>query len=120
MADEVFEAKPYLVKLVRDAVATKLVTDTITYEPIPDPEEAIRLLRAKLIEEAVEYALDPSLHELADVLEVVQALAWHDLDRTPMSSVDSEAKRKRESRGGFHGLTGMYAQTSAGKWSDAR
>lgn len=114
---ETLEAKPYLVKLVRDAVAAKLVTDTIVYEPIGDRTEALKLLRGKLVEEAVEYLLDPCVHELADVLEVVQALAWHDLDRTPMAAIDSEAKRKRESRGGFHGLTGMYAATSAGKWA---
>lgn len=118
MAEETFEAKPYLVKLVRDTVAAKLVTDTITYEPIPDREEAIKLLRGKLIEEAVEYALDPSLHELADVLEAAQALAFHDL-QVPWYSVLAEQERKQQSRGGFAVLTGMYAQTSAGKWSDA-
>ncbi len=114
---ETFESKPYLVKLVRDAVATKLVTDTINYEPITDRDEAIKLLRAKLIEEAVEYALDPSAHELADVLEVVEALTMHDPAISGgMEEVRRQQLAKRASRGSFFDLIGMYAQTSAGKW----
>src|SRR5579885_3629171 len=116
----------YLVKLVRDRVGQNLRKTDIDYAPIEDREEAIRRLRGKLIEEAVEYLLNPSVGELADVLEALEALASHDpalatdgrgaLGRSiGMSAVRDEQARKRKERGGFDGLVGMWAFT-AGKW----
>lgn len=98
----------YLVKLVRDRVATTTGGDgTITYRPMPTDEHVMRL-RAKLIEEGAEYVVQPSLRELAHVWEAVQALAEIDLGVT-MDHVVYEAMRERERRGAFdHGI-GMYA-----------
>jgi predicted house-cleaning noncanonical NTP pyrophosphatase (MazG superfamily) len=90
-------------KLVRDQVpaiiaadghqAVTRVLDQVGYEAA---------LRAKLLEEAHEAQSAPDgqlVSELADVLEVLQALAAaHDMDR---EDVVSEASRKRGERGGF-------------------
>ena len=62
-------------------------------------EEYAAELRVKLVEEAREYAASGDLAELADVLEVVRAIAehvgidWEDLERIRL--------RKQEERGGF-------------------
>ena len=109
-------SKPYLIKLVRDRAVSR-VNDrhVIDYAPIHNLNVAVRALRAKLVEEAVEYVLDPCVGELADVLEVVEALAEHDQalgtprPGDPMWSVRREADRRRLERGGFDGLTGMFA-----------
>lgn len=110
--------RPRLVKLVRDGVGALLGHSTVSYEPIPDDSgpgfagTAIGALRRKLIEEAVEYLENPSKGELADVYEVVCALAKHDLG-LEFHEVQDEAERKLEERGGFEGLTGMYVTTTA-------
>jgi predicted house-cleaning noncanonical NTP pyrophosphatase (MazG superfamily) len=94
-------ANGYPIKLVRDAIGERLGGEgTITYEPINDEATHIALLRRKLIEEAVEYLTDPSVGELADVLEVVWSLAVVDL-RAPFEVVEQRAKTKRIERGGF-------------------
>ncbi|MDP9438889.1 MAG: nucleoside triphosphate pyrophosphohydrolase [Actinomycetota bacterium] len=64
-----------------------------------DPEEYAERLQAKLVEEAQEFAESGDPSELADVLEVVRALAehngisWEDLERIRL--------HKRTERGGF-------------------
>lgn len=95
------EPRRYPVKLVRDGVA-KYLDGSLTYEPTENREEYIRLLRAKLVEEAVEYIQDPSLSELGDVLEVVRALAENDLGSS-LTDVLRFAERKFLDRGGFTG-----------------
>lgn len=108
----------YLVKLVRDRVGENLADTRVEYAPIEDREEAIKRLRGKLIEEAVEYVLDPSAGELADILEVVEGLSMHDpLVPGGIASVHREQLRKRAERGSFYDLIGMWAFT-AGKWKD--
>lgn len=68
---------PRLVKLVRDN----------------DRAQAIEALRFKLIEEAIEYLRNPSVGELADVLEIARALCDHDL-QVPIQEVIDEATAK--------------------------
>jgi predicted house-cleaning noncanonical NTP pyrophosphatase (MazG superfamily) len=105
--------RPRLVKLVRDRVARHAPPgSTVDYRPIDDPDAAIRELRAKLVEEAVEYLLEPSVAELADVLEVIAGLARHDLGVSP-ATVAAVARDKCADRGGFADLVGMYVTTTA-------
>lgn len=106
--------KARLVKVVRDRVDVHIPEgSTVVVAAIPDRRTAIERLRAKLVEEAVEYLTDPSASELADVLETVRALAYHDVALRPspeecMEAIEWHADRKREDRGGFDALTGMY------------
>lgn len=94
-------AAGYPIKLVRDHIGERLGNDgTITYEPIGDEATHVALLRRKLVEEAVEYLVDPSVGELADVLEAVWSLAAVDL-RAPFEVIEARAKSKRVERGGF-------------------
>jgi predicted house-cleaning noncanonical NTP pyrophosphatase (MazG superfamily) len=73
-------ARGYPIKLVQDHIGERLGGNgTITYEPCPDAETHVALLRRKLLEEAAEYLARPSVGELADVLEVVWSLALVDL-----------------------------------------
>lgn len=99
----------YLVKLVRDAIPFALGGDgTVTYARM-DAEKHRRLLRRKLIEEAVEFLDDPCPEELADVLAVVDALARVEFDMEFHELVDV-ARDKASKRGGFlHGV-GMFAR----------
>jgi predicted house-cleaning noncanonical NTP pyrophosphatase (MazG superfamily) len=98
----------YLVKLVRDRVARALGGDgTVTYQPMTH-EEHVKRLRHKLVEEALEYAMEPSLEELAQVLEAVRAIANVDLG-VGLPEVDAERERQWQERGGFVKGVGMYA-----------
>jgi predicted house-cleaning noncanonical NTP pyrophosphatase (MazG superfamily) len=90
-------------KLVRDGIPRIIETDggqPITR--VPDQAGYLAALRAKLVEEAEEARSAPDTQlrsELADVLEVLRALAaaqgmsWED--------VVAEAEHKRDERGGF-------------------
>lgn len=80
---------------------------TLTYRPMA-PDEHVRRLRAKLLEEAVEYVTKPSADELADVLAVARALALVDLKVTWPTVAALELARHGE-RGGFEEGIGMYA-----------
>jgi predicted house-cleaning noncanonical NTP pyrophosphatase (MazG superfamily) len=102
-----FLTKRRLVKLVRDRVGPHLADGRASYEPIDDPEDAVRHLRRKLVEEAVEYALEPSVEELADVIETVRALARRDLGVT-LGDVLDAGDRKRAELGGYGDMVGMY------------
>lgn len=98
----------YTVKLVRDHVAAALGGDgVVTYRELPR-DEHIERLRQKLIEEAVEYALRPSLGELAHVLEVMRALLVVDLE-LEWEHLESRRYEDSEERGGFLFGIGMYA-----------
>lgn len=105
-------AAGYPIKLVRERIGERLGgVGTITYEPVPDGETHTALLRAKLIEEAVEYLLDPTVGELADVLEVVWALSERCHGGT--SSVERAAMSKYRERGGFINGVVMVAHHEA-------
>ncbi len=99
-----------LVKLVRDDIGSGLGSTIVTYSPIPDRQEAIQALRRKLVEETLEYVLNPCVDELADVLEVVRTLAVEDLELN-LATVVAWADDKADERGGFGALQGMYVQT---------
>ncbi|MDL4813935.1 nucleoside triphosphate pyrophosphohydrolase [Actinomadura opuntiae] len=89
-------------KLVRDRIPDLLRDAGERPEArVAEPGEYASLLRAKLYEEAGEYAASGDPAELADVLEVVHALAaLHG-----MTPADLEARRaaKYAERGGFSG-----------------
>lgn len=87
-------------KLVRDRIPDiikKRGGDPVTR--IADMEEYRRRLYAKLREEADEFLLEPSPEELADVLEVIDAI--YELDGFDRGSVLALKERKAEERGGF-------------------
>ena len=112
MSSDNHAGRPRLVKLVRDRVGAHAPTTEVAYRPITDPKAVDAVLRAKLIEEAAEAAQYPSLEELADVVEVVRALAerggW-DL----FTDVLAVAAEKRCDWGGFTFGVGMYVTTTA-------
>lgn len=66
---------------------------------ILDDREYRQLLEAKLDEEVGEFHRDRNLEELADILEVVYALA-EDMGYSQEELLD-EYKQKHEARGGF-------------------
>lgn len=105
------DPRPRLVKLVRDRVPQFLTDGGVHYRRMPR-EDHVRQLRAKLVEEALEYVLNPSLGELADVQEAVRALALVDLG-LDASAVNREAHEKRTERGGFADGVGMYVTADA-------
>ena len=65
--------------------------------------EYIALLKEKLFEEVIEYMDSESPEELADILEVVRALASHQM--IPMHKLYVIRDKKRAQRGGFSGRT---------------
>jgi len=90
-------------KLVRDQIPAIIAADG--HQPVTrilDQASYEAALRAKLLEEAHEAQAAPDgqlASELADVLEVLQALAVaHDMG---WEDIVSEAGRKRAERGGF-------------------
>lgn len=112
------QTKPRLVKLVRDRIGQFLGDSVVSYEQVPR-SDLPELLRAKLIEECVEYLLDPSAGELADILEVLHGLAVHDL-RVDFCDVEDEMEAKLAERGGFQDGVGMYVQTTASARHEGR
>lgn len=103
--------RPRLVKIVRDRIGRHSPDHTVTYEPV-SREQHVHGLRAKLVEEAVEYLLDPSVAELADVLAVVRALAIVDLG-AGWEAVTIAELDKYGDRGGFEAGVGMFVNTTA-------
>lgn len=105
----------YLVKLVRDRIdRLEEPPEAFGFHPL-DHDEHVEQLRAKLMEEATEYLLDPSEGELADVYEAVRCLAFIDLGHgvdsdVAMDSIRQIADSKRDERGGFEQGTGMFAE----------
>ncbi len=85
-------------KLVRDKIPQILDAKGAVYEKrIASPEEYKSELIKKLVEEAEEFQKEGSLEELADVIEVVEALK-----KLPdYSNVENIRIKKREERGGF-------------------
>jgi len=87
-------------KLVRDQIPDIIRREG--REPqirVAAPDELMPLLRAKLVEEAHEFANTPSLEELADLLEVMHAIlharGWK------FSELEAKAETKRQARGAF-------------------
>ena len=103
-------------KLVRDGIPRIIETDG--GQPVTcvlDQAGYLAALRAKLVEEAEEARSAPDRQlrsELADVLEVLRALAAaHDMS---WEDVVAEAARKRDERGGFDQRTFLEYVDRAG------
>lgn len=85
-------------KLVRDKIPEILDGKNVPYEKrIASPEEYRVELIKKLGEETAEFMRDSSPDELADVMEVIEALRKLD----EYKNVDDLKKKKLEERGGF-------------------
>ena len=87
-------------KLVRDRIPEIIGRDgkTCVIRRLPD-EEYLAALDAKLCEELAEYQADKSMEELADLLEVMMAIAaarGHSFDE-----VEAIRREKAQQRGGF-------------------
>lgn len=99
-----------LVKLVRDYVADlQGSVVAVEYKPMSEDEYYVQL-RRKLIEEATEYALEPSLDELGDVMDVIEALMYH-YHGDDWNALDDARQVKQDRRGGFFNGIGMYGAT---------
>lgn len=87
-------------KLVRDRIPEIIESQGETpHIRILEDDEFLRCLEEKLDEEAVEYHCDKSPEELADILEVVFALAEaRGVSRDGLMEIYRE---KHEARGGF-------------------
>lgn len=87
-------------KLVRDKIPEIIETDGKTCKTrILSNDEYIAALETKLNEEVAEYQEDKNLEELADILEVLQAICLargYSLD-----NLEALRARKSEERGGF-------------------
>ena len=85
-------------KLVRDRIPELLDSKGVAYEKrIASPEEYKQELIKKLQEEVVEFIEAGSPEELADVLEVIEALR-----KLPgYQKVSELQQKKKEERGGF-------------------
>ena len=87
-------------KLVRDKIPRiiEAAGKTCTCSVLPE-EEYLPLLNAKLSEEVGEYQESGALEELADILEVIHAIA---LARgSSIEAVEAIRQAKRDARGGF-------------------
>jgi len=85
-------------KLVRDNVPEILDAKGIAYEQrVASPEEYKTELVKKLQEEAAEFSADASAEELADVIEVVEALKKLD----EYKDVEAIREQKRNEKGAF-------------------
>ena len=90
----------YYNKLVRDKIPSIIVAQgEKPHVRVLSDEEYTRCLEEKLDEEVGEYHTDKSLQELADILEVVYALAED--QGFSREELQSAYARKHEARGGF-------------------
>ena len=87
-------------KLVRDKIPEIVkASGRIPVTHILSDEEFLVVLETKLKEEIVEYQEDKSLEELADILEVLQAICvarGYNLEQ-----LEQKRRKKAEERGGF-------------------
>ncbi|RFS81273.1 hypothetical protein D0T12_33030 [Actinomadura spongiicola] len=87
-------------KLVRDRIPDIIrVAGRAPQTRIAHPEEYAHLLRAKLYEEVGEYVASRDPEELADVLEVIHALAA--LHSVTPAELEERRSTKAAIRGGF-------------------
>lgn len=89
-------------KLVRDRIPEIIEFDgkTCIWETLSDADY-LRLLEEKMNEELSEYQQSKSLEELADLLEVMQAVVkarrwtWEELEQVRAEKLSSEADLRR-------------------------
>ena len=88
-------------KLVRDKVPEAIVEngDAYSHYVIDNHTDYLFALDEKLDEELVEYQVTKDLNELADVLEVIHAIA--EAKGATFEELDAIRLAKRERRGGF-------------------
>lgn len=87
-------------KLVRDKIPEIIEADGKTCKTrILSNEEYIAALEAKLNEEVVEYQLDKNLEEMADILEVLQAICV--ARGYSLEELEVMRAKKKSSRGSF-------------------
>ncbi len=87
-------------KLIRDKIPEIIKASRANYEThVAGNDEYQRKLREKLREEVEEFLSEPCIEELADILEVVNALAEFEFDG--IKNLEEVRKRKFERRGGF-------------------
>lgn len=87
-------------KLVRDKIPEIIAGNNQTCKiEILSRENYIKLLDEKLNEECAEYQTDKSVEELADILEVVYAIA--SAKGISKEELESMRQEKAEKRGGF-------------------
>lgn len=88
-------------KLVRDRIPQIIEEDgkDFSVRKLEDDEYRLALID-KLQEEVDEFMEEPQVEELADVLEVLHALA--DTFDVPFDELDDLRERKREERGAFN------------------
>jgi predicted house-cleaning noncanonical NTP pyrophosphatase (MazG superfamily) len=108
-------AERYPIKLVRDEIQNvpNVVGSEVKVWAVGQTTH-VELLKAKLLEEVGEYLLAPSVEELADIMEVVEALGRVHHGRT-WSQLRSRQHTKRKERGGFLGGSVMYAECAQPK-----
>ena len=87
-------------KLVRDKIPQIIKENgsAVQFRVLSDPEYRI-LLEAKLDEEVGEYHRDQTVEELADILEVVYALAA--AQGVSLAQLQETYEQKHQARGGF-------------------
>ena len=87
-------------KLVRDKIPEIIEADGKTCKTrILSDEEYIASLEAKLNEEVAEYQADKNLEEMADVLEVLQAICI--ARGYSLEELEARRSKKADERGGF-------------------
>ncbi len=87
-------------KLIRDNIPEIIRSEGRHVKTrIADNKEYVELLRLKLQEEVSEYVASRNPEELADVLEVVRALAEHHLD--DFSNLENLRREKARVKGAF-------------------
>ena len=87
-------------KLVRDKIPEIIEAEgKVCLTPILDEEEYILALETKLSEEVAEYQTDKNLEEMADVLEVLQALCV--ARGYSLEELETMRAKKANERGGF-------------------
>ena len=87
-------------KLVRDKIPEIIEADGKECKTrILSNDEYIAALEAKLKEEVAEYQVDKNLEEMADVLEVLQAICT--ARGYSMDELEAMRAKKAEKRGGF-------------------
>lgn len=88
-------------KLVRDKIPEIIEADGRTCKThILSDEEYLSALEEKLNEEVAEYQKDKNLEEMADVLEVLQAICI--ARGYTLEELDALRKKKADERGGFN------------------
>ena len=87
-------------KLVRDKIIERMSAKGVpSASHVADEEEYWQKLKAKLAEEVGEFRRDENIEELADILEVIDAIIEHKgFDRAELQRIKAE---KAEERGGF-------------------